>query len=726
MDKKRIMYIGILLIVTVIVTITSFSYAFLTRVDEEHGKLNMVVGDLTYKIESSDLTNNSITLSAGEATEIELTIKAENEIDTKFELYTNSVENVSIGYLDEEGFEEPTGTISKNGTKKIKIVLENDSDTSKTITFGVQGGFEHNAITLADNRESVPEGQGLCTPGIAYEFDYTGNEQEFTARCPGTYKLETWGAQGGSYSDIYYGGYGGYSVGNINLNKNQKLFVNVGGKGKLATCSNSVEGNASGGYNGGGNVRLMYNDTGTIRYGGSGGGATHIAASNGLLSIFSNKKSDIFIVSGGGGGYGSYSRNNTMQTPSYGGSGGGISGGTGSETNSGTGGNQITAGTSGYGTNYGIGSFGQGGSNSTTATTVLGGAGGGGYYGGGAVDYVGSLSGGGGSGYIGNSNLTNKKMVCYNCTTSTSIDTYTESNTCVSDIPTSDCSKIGNGYARITYLEKPTELNSKVLTNNSVITANSTNLHLNNTSTYYNENGLYEYTYDNKTTYFFRGNVTNNYVRFAGNTWRIVRINEDGTIRLIMQDGINNNQIVAYNNSKSSIYYTESDAKALLENWYNTNLSAYSDYIETGNYYCEQFKVAYSTAYATNVGMPETTTYTNYVPNFICGNDQNGKGIVTSNIGLITYDELAFAGAYYGITNNAFYLYNGSITWSMSSDGGTTSEKQVWGLDTAGNIGMSGVSSIIRALRPVINLNSSVKVSGSGTLIDPYVVYIRI
>ena len=116
MDKKRIMYIGILLIVTVIVTITSFSYAFLTRVDEEHGKLNMVVGDLTYKIESSDLTNNSITLSAGEATEIELTIKAENEIDTKYELYTNSVENVNIGYVVETGFDESTGTITLRAT----------------------------------------------------------------------------------------------------------------------------------------------------------------------------------------------------------------------------------------------------------------------------------------------------------------------------------------------------------------------------------------------------------------------------------------------------------------------------------------------------------------------------------------------------------------------------------------------------------------------------------
>ncbi len=714
-NRKRVIYIGILFIITVIVSITTFSYAFLTRVDEQHGKLNMVVGDLNYKIESNDLTNNSITLSAGEATEIELTIKAENEIDTKFELYTNSVENVSIGYLDEEGFEEPTGTISKNGTKKIKIVLDNTSETDKTITFGVQGGFEHNTITLASNRSSIPEGEGLCRSGIAYEFDYTGNVQEFTAKCAGVYKLEVWGAQGQSYYTTSDAGYGGYAVGVTTLEKNSVLQVVTGGTGTTSV----------GGYNGGG--------LGTAA---SGGGATHIALKNSsntytTLSSYGNATTAanyVYIVAGGGGGL----ANQPYATPSIGSAGGGISGTSGSYdrwTSRGGGpGNQSSGGSYGLCNDGGRcgnnGSFGTGGSyytcNSTHCATGAQAGGGAGWYGGGSSRHSGA---GGGSGWIGNSNLINKKMVCYNCSTSTATNTYTESNTCREEIPTENCSKKGNGHARITYLEKPTELNSKVLTNNSVITANSTNLHLNNTSTYYNENGLYKYTYDNKTTYFFRGNVTNNYVRFAENTWRIVRINEDGTIRLIMQDGINNNQIVAYNNSKSSIYYTESDAKALLENWYNTNLSAYSDYIETGNYYCEQFKVAYSTAYATNVGMPETTTYTNYVPNFICGSDKNGKGIVTSNIGLITYDELAFAGAYYGIANNAFYLYNGSITWSMSSDGGTTSEKQVWGLDTAGNIGMSGVSSIIRALRPVINLNSNVKVSGSGTLIDPYVVY---
>ena len=34
-------------------------------------------------------------------------------------------------------------------------------------------------------------------------------------------------------------------------------------------------------------------------------------------------------------------------------------------------------------------------------------------------------------------------------------------------------------------------------------------------------------------SYYYRGNVTNNYVKFAGFYWRIVRINGDGTVRVI-------------------------------------------------------------------------------------------------------------------------------------------------------------------------------------------------
>ena len=76
--------------------------------------------------------------------------------------------------------------------------------------------------------------------------------------------------------------------------------------------------------------------------------------------------------------------------------------------------------------------------------------GGSGYYGGGGGTRANDdSSGAGGSGYVGNSLLKNKVMYCYNCEESNEKNTKTISTTCNEETPTSNCSKKGNGYARI-------------------------------------------------------------------------------------------------------------------------------------------------------------------------------------------------------------------------------------------------------------------------------------
>ena len=276
------------------------------------------------------------------------------------------------------------------------------------------------------------------------EYSYTGYEEIFTAYKNGTYKLEVWGAQGGDYSTTYLGGYGGYSIGQIYLNKGDKLYINIGGSGTKTVSSDS---DATGGYNGGGRGASRSSYVVST----SGGGTTHIAKSSGLLSTLENNKDSILIVAGGGGGtsyeYGPYS--------GQGGAGGGYLGNTGTCTNSsykpGTGGSQSMAGTNGggnvvNGVNRGDdGAFGQGGNGNYYS------AGGGGFYGGGASNQSG---GGGGSGYIGNSLLNNKIMYCYNCTESQETATKTVSTTCNEETPTENCAKKGNGYAKITYIEE--------------------------------------------------------------------------------------------------------------------------------------------------------------------------------------------------------------------------------------------------------------------------------
>lgn len=84
-------------------------------------------------------------------------------------------------------------------------------------------------------------------------------------------------------------------------------------------------------------------------------------------------------------------------------------------------------------------------------TSYGGNGGGAGFYGGGGSSR-GHSGAGGGSGYIGNKLLSNKHMACYNVETSNDEDTKTVSTTKASENPVEDYAKIGNGYAKITYV----------------------------------------------------------------------------------------------------------------------------------------------------------------------------------------------------------------------------------------------------------------------------------
>ena len=278
------------------------------------------------------------------------------------------------------------------------------------------------------------------TGETVFNFDYTGEEQTFVAPVSGTYKLETWGAQGGNYSNENHGGYGGYSVGVIYLKINSGIYINIGGLGdsekeKLTDYTGFKIGH--GGYNGGGNSYNYYDTNNYIANccSSAGGGATHIASKSGVLHLLENFKDNILIVSGGGGGALNYNNSFYYAT---GGAGGGYIGGhsIGKLMNS-----SPLPGTQNSGSNFG---------NSITTEEYWNiSGGGGGYYGGFSLDASG---GSGGSGYIGNSLLKDKVMYCYNCEESNEESTKTISTTCSEETPTSNCAKKGNGYARITLI----------------------------------------------------------------------------------------------------------------------------------------------------------------------------------------------------------------------------------------------------------------------------------
>lgn len=195
----------------------------------------------------------------------------------------------------------------------------------------------------------------------------TSNEYyTFTAQATGKYKLQVWGAQGGTRSTTYgSGGLGGYSVGTIELQKNDKLYVYVGGKGASSAKSTSL---VSGGYNGGG---------GSKYYGGTGGGATDIRFVAGTYNNSASLYSRVIVAGGGGGAQG---RAGTSYKAS-GGAGGGASGQTGGfsgtlteSTKYGGPGGTISAAGTVVSTSYGntAGAFGKGGDGGYRSTSYCG------------------------------------------------------------------------------------------------------------------------------------------------------------------------------------------------------------------------------------------------------------------------------------------------------------------------------------------------------------------
>lgn len=209
-----------------------------------------------------------------------------------------------------------------------------------------------------------------------FDFDYTGEAQEFTAPVSGIYKIELWGASGASYDETYHGGNGGYTDGLIKLNKDTSLYVYVGATN---ICKEGTTGYSDVAFNGGGLVGdTIWND----RYFCGGGGATDIRLENANWGNFDSLKSRI-MVAGGGGGANWY----TEYYSAIGGSAGGLYSYIGSKNFAASNVLNPANQTSGY-------NFGKGQSSPTNG-------GGGGYYGGTAENWTGGV---GGSSFISGHN----------------------------------------------------------------------------------------------------------------------------------------------------------------------------------------------------------------------------------------------------------------------------------------------------------------------------------
>ena len=380
-------------------------------------------------------------------------------------------------------------------------------------------------------------------------------------------------------------------------------------------------------------------------------------------------------------------------------------------------------------------------------------------------------------------------------------------------------------------------LAERILADNTALP--DTNIDFSQISSDTNGKGLYytnKNTEDNKTTYYFRGAVDNNYVKFGSQTknkctyngkdvayydpvngileynpteeqclstnvcanstyygnivgldetacadiegtqtsekatftanvtedilWRVVRINEDGSTRLITESPVGSSAFntnykdnayvgYMYGTAGSTTYEAthtntnNSTVKDYLDNWYQTNLLSYSSYMSLDAGFCNDRSIA-STANTWNssdtaLGYGRNITYygaynrlvNTKQPQFACpqtndlfttSTNSKGNKALTYPVGLITLDEVVYAGGTYHIANATYYLNNSTQYWTMSPwyfDGDSADVGSVYGHGLVSD----DYSYFVFGVRAAVNLSSVVEITnGDGTKDNPYVI----
>ena len=271
-----------------------------------------------------------------------------------------------------------------------------------------------------------------------------------------------------------------------------------------------------------------------------------------------------------------------------------------------------------------------------------------------------------------------------------------------------------------------------------------------------------------KDVYYFAGDAKNNWVKFAGFYWRIIRTNYDGSIRLLYS-GTSHNTTEGYI-GKSAFNPTDNDPmyvgykygtsgslennrlntndstiKTYVDNWYKNNLTAYTKYLSNDAVYCndrtEQTVGTYNTGNTEFYYAPGGRLETNKTPTYNCTNNKdafsgsNSEAKLTYPIGLMTADEIAYAGGKYRTNLPSPYAWyyknsaNGSITgstlwWSLSPSYWEGSFSNVWRVYGSSYSGYLNDYYIVRnsgGARPAISLKTcTLWTSGNGAPETPY------
>jgi len=222
---------------------------------------------------------------------------------------------------------------------------------------------------------------------------------------------------------------------------------------------------------------------------------------------------------------------------------------------------------------------------------------------------------------------------------------------------------------------------------------------------------------DNGNTFYFRGNVNNNYVKLADKLWRIVRINGNGTTRIILDSNIGNTTIYNTNISGDRLEklkkYSETNVSVLLSEWYENNLKDYDKYISQSKYCVDTSKEGENLSNYFRVNISN-------IPTFNCLGTKNN-----SKIGLLSIDEIIYAGATINEPNQHFYLYNETDVnswWTLSPARDSVEGLYYYEISSDGKINSTSTGESSKSIRPVIDLKKDIKMIGEGTKDNPYII----
>lgn len=326
------------------------------------------------------------------------------------------------------------------------------------------------------------------------------------------------------------------------------------------------------------------------------------------------------------------------------------------------------------------------------------------------------------------------------------------------EITQSDVKKLSRG-----------SLKDVILADNPVIKKDNINL-FKNIADDKNESGLFKTSllYRNEDInedklgeeiLYFRGIVENNYIVFANKCWRIVRTNESGSIKLryggdpIISSGkyscpktgtkigitMNDTNAHIYsgpalnNNSKYVKWVWDgnksSNAKTMLETWYKQNIESLGNEISSqvvDEEYCNDTSLGSNVDGTTYYGAYDRM-YDNYEPQYKCPNKSDTysvkKGNMNKPVGLLTVDEISYAGGKIDASNKEYYLYTSSDYWTMSPFMWTNSYTFMFIVKSSGAIKDFDTTVNINLI-PVISIKSSLLVEegSSGEYNNPYII----